>query len=65
MVDTIAVAYRDEDIENYKKGDFGIQPYRADIAIPVKQKDANPAVFSSTSGAMIDYSISSTSAQPS
>lgn len=66
MVDTIAVLYRDEDVESYKKGDFGIQPYRADLTIPVKhsvgEKEAQPAVFSSHSGAMIDFSISSASA---
>ena len=68
MVDTIAVLYRDEDVESYKKGDFGIQPYRADLHIPanhgVGEKEAHPAVFSSHSGAMIDFSISSALAQP-
>jgi lipid-binding SYLF domain-containing protein len=62
MVDTIAILYRDEDVDKYKEGDFRITSYRTGIPVvstlgAMGCADMQPAVYTAKSGKLLDYSI--------
>ncbi len=61
MVDTIAILYRGEDVDKYKKGDFRITSYRSGSPVCTLSAmgcaDMQPAVYVAKSGKLLDYSI--------
>lgn len=62
MVDTIAILYRDADVEEYKKGDFRITSYRTGSPVvsalgAMGCAEMQPAVYMAKSGKLLDFSI--------
>jgi len=61
MVDTVAILYKDEDVDNYKRGDFRITSYRTGSPLAtlhaVGHTDMQPAVYTAKSGKLLDFSI--------
>lgn len=63
VVDTIAILYRDEDVEMYKEGDFKIKAYRVGDPLAALENisgDRHPEVFTAKSGKLLNYSINGT-----
>jgi lipid-binding SYLF domain-containing protein len=60
MVDTIAILHKEDDVDKYKKGDFGWHAYMTGSPLEVEHSmsaEAAPAVFTAKSGTLLNFSL--------